>query len=204
MTVFTIATDAFSASARPFNVATSVFPGVENVIAIDAMMVPTIVPPPAGLVVAVLPTCQNTFLACAPLIRITLRGAPRTADGERAGRLKHPYGVGVALRVQREIRAGNEERTTRSPVHTRGQRESAQLALAWVRAAGTGSRIEIEKRRVCVRRGLRGNVERGLASRRQNSIASSALADVRARNAPQFRNSPARDAPALPHACVCL
>jgi hypothetical protein len=28
----------------------------------DAMIVPTMVPPPAGLMVAALPTCQNTFL----------------------------------------------------------------------------------------------------------------------------------------------
>ena len=38
-------------------------------------MVPTIVPPPAPLIVAALLTCQKTFLAWAPLIRITLRGA---------------------------------------------------------------------------------------------------------------------------------
>ncbi len=38
------------------------------------MMVPTIVPPPAALIVAAVPTCQNTFLACAPLARMMLDG----------------------------------------------------------------------------------------------------------------------------------
>jgi|BogFormECP03_OM3_1039632.scaffolds.fasta_scaffold18247_2 hypothetical protein len=75
-TVFTIVTDAFSNSARPFSVVTAAMPGVENVTPCEAMIVPTIVPPPARLIVAALPTCQNTFLACAPLIRITWRGAP--------------------------------------------------------------------------------------------------------------------------------
>lgn len=41
-----------------------------------AKMVPTIVPSSAPLSVAALSTCQNTFLACAPLIRMTLRGNP--------------------------------------------------------------------------------------------------------------------------------
>jgi hypothetical protein len=42
----------------------------------EAMIVPTMVPPLAALIVAELPTCQKTFLACAPLVRITLRGVP--------------------------------------------------------------------------------------------------------------------------------
>src|ERR1700722_10003842 len=69
-------TDAFSDSALPLSVTIAAFPIVEKETPDDAMMVPTIVPPPAPLIVAKLPTCQNTFLACAPLIRITLRGAP--------------------------------------------------------------------------------------------------------------------------------
>ena len=39
------------------------------------MTVPSKVPPPAALIVAALPTCQNTFLACAPLARMMLEGA---------------------------------------------------------------------------------------------------------------------------------
>src|SRR5271170_5845685 len=69
-------TDALSPRALPSSVVIAAFPAVENVTPADAIIVPTIVPPPAALIVALLPTCQNTFLACAPLIRITLRGAP--------------------------------------------------------------------------------------------------------------------------------
>src|SRR5579859_3520527 len=76
MTVLTMVTDALSPSARPFSVTTAALPGVENDTPEDAMIVPTIVPPPAALIVAKLPTCQNTFLACAPLTRMMLRGAP--------------------------------------------------------------------------------------------------------------------------------
>src|SRR5271168_4325936 len=72
--VLTMVTEAFSASALPFSTQSVALPGVENVTPIEAMMVPTMVPPPEGLIVAALPTCQNTFLACAPLIRSTLRG----------------------------------------------------------------------------------------------------------------------------------
>src|SRR6185437_11272123 len=76
MTVLTMVTEAFNASARPLSVTTAALPGVENDTPEDAMIVPTIVPPPAALIVAKLPTCQNTFLACAPLTRMILRGAP--------------------------------------------------------------------------------------------------------------------------------
>src|ERR1700720_2711828 len=76
MTVFTIVTDALSANARPLSVVIAVTPEVENVTPDLAMMVPTMVPPPAALIVAALPTYQNTFLASAPLARMTLRGAP--------------------------------------------------------------------------------------------------------------------------------
>src|SRR5438477_1963103 len=76
MTVLTIVTEAFSASARPLSVVQHGLPAVENVVAADEMMVPTIVPPPAPLMVAALPTCQKTFFGWAPPARITLRGAP--------------------------------------------------------------------------------------------------------------------------------
>src|SRR4029077_20130315 len=76
ITVFTMVTDATSDSALPFSVVIVAFPAVENVTPAEAMMVPTMVPPPAALIVAWLPTYQNTFLASAPLTRMTLRGAP--------------------------------------------------------------------------------------------------------------------------------
>ena len=66
MTVLTIVTEAFSASARPLIVVIARLPGVEIVVAADEMMVPTMVPPPAALIVAELPTCQKTFFGCAP------------------------------------------------------------------------------------------------------------------------------------------
>src|SRR3954462_9743479 len=76
MTVLTIVTEALRASARPLSVVIAALPGVEKEVAADEMMVPTIVPPPAALIVAALPTCQKTFFGCAPPARITLRGAP--------------------------------------------------------------------------------------------------------------------------------
>src|ERR1019366_9823782 len=76
ITVLTMVTDETSDNALPLRVVTGGVPAVENVAPAEAMMVPTMVPPPDGLIVAALPTCQKTFLACAPLIRMTLRGAP--------------------------------------------------------------------------------------------------------------------------------
>src|ERR1700693_2861661 len=76
ITVLTMVTDALRANALPLSVVIAALPAVENVTPAEAMMVPTMVPPPAGFIVAALPTCQNTFLAWAPLISITLRGAP--------------------------------------------------------------------------------------------------------------------------------
>jgi hypothetical protein len=75
ITVFTMVTDALRPTALPSRVVIAALPAVEKVTPAGAMMVPTIVPPPAPLIVAALPTCQNTFLACAPLMSITLRGA---------------------------------------------------------------------------------------------------------------------------------
>src|ERR1700733_7549141 len=69
-------TDALSPNALPLSVVIAALPAVENVTPADAIMVPTMVPPPAPLIVAWAPTCQKTFLACAPLIKMTLRGAP--------------------------------------------------------------------------------------------------------------------------------
>ncbi len=53
-------TDALSASAvveRRY----AALPAVESVTPAEAMMVPTIVPPPAALIVAAVPTYQYTF-----------------------------------------------------------------------------------------------------------------------------------------------
>src|ERR1700686_5038102 len=69
-------TDALRDRARPSRVTRATLPGVEKLTPAEAMMVPTMVPPPAALMVAELPTYQNTFLACAPLTRMMLRGAP--------------------------------------------------------------------------------------------------------------------------------
>ena len=74
MTVFTMVTDAFRPNALPFSTVSVLLPAVENVTPAGAIMVPTIVPPPAPLMVAALPTCQKTFLAYAPWMSRTLRG----------------------------------------------------------------------------------------------------------------------------------
>src|SRR6185436_1932741 len=74
MTVLTRVTDAFRARALPFNVVTVALPAVEIAVDADDMIVPTIVPPPAALMSAELPTCQKTFFGCAPPARMMLRG----------------------------------------------------------------------------------------------------------------------------------
>ena len=58
ITVFTMVTEAVSAMALPLSVVIAALPAVENETAAEAIMVPTMVPPPAALMVAALPTCQ--------------------------------------------------------------------------------------------------------------------------------------------------
>src|SRR5690606_27078505 len=74
MMVLTTVTDGPSDSARPSSVVMASAPAVEKAWRACEMMVPTMVPPPPALMIASEPTCQNTFLAWAPLARITLRG----------------------------------------------------------------------------------------------------------------------------------
>ena len=76
MTVLTSVTDAVKASARPFSVVTVALPEVENEVAAWEMIVPTMVPPPAALIIAALPTCQKTFFGCTPPARIMRGGRP--------------------------------------------------------------------------------------------------------------------------------
>jgi uncharacterized membrane protein len=73
MVVFTIVTEATREMALPFNTVCTAFPGVEKVIPALEMIVPDIIPPPAALIVAALPTYQYTFLGNPPLIITTLR-----------------------------------------------------------------------------------------------------------------------------------
>ena len=72
MTVSTRVTEAPSDSTLPLRVTTATLPTVENAAPAEEMMVPTIVPPPPALIVAAVPTCQNTFLAWAPPARMML------------------------------------------------------------------------------------------------------------------------------------
>src|SRR3954469_1689352 len=74
ITVLTMVTEALSDRTRPLMVVRLDAPAVEIAAPDWLMMVPTIVPPPPALMTAALPTCQNTFLACAPFARITLDG----------------------------------------------------------------------------------------------------------------------------------
>ena len=96
-------TDALSANALPLSVVIAALPAVENVTPAEAMMVPTMVPPPAPLIVAMLPTCQNTFLACAPLIRMTLRGAPDAPTVSELAIWNTQIALASPLRVQSQI-----------------------------------------------------------------------------------------------------
>ena len=73
MTVFTMVTEATNEIALPFNTVSVALPAVEKVTPDDAMMLPTMVPPPAPLITAALPTYQYTFLGCPPLIMVTVR-----------------------------------------------------------------------------------------------------------------------------------
>ena len=84
MTVFTRVTEAPSESARPLSVVIAALPAVENEAPACEMIVPTMVPPPPALIVAKVPTCQNTFFASAPLARMMLRGKAAPAPAQPA------------------------------------------------------------------------------------------------------------------------
>ena len=90
MTVSTRVTDAPRDKTRPCSVTMLVLPAVEKEAPCCEMMVPTMVPPPAALMVAKLPTCQNTFLARAPPDRVMLCGA--AAPGPPPGGPRPPSG----------------------------------------------------------------------------------------------------------------
>src|ERR1700722_6092024 len=66
-------TEALRESALPLSTVCTAFPAVEKVTPAEEMMVPTITPPPAPLMVAALPTYQYTFFGEPPFIIITLR-----------------------------------------------------------------------------------------------------------------------------------
>ena len=73
MVVFTIVTEATKEIALPFSTVCVAFPAVEKVMPSFEMIVPDIIPPPAALMVAALPTYQYTFLGDPPFIITTLR-----------------------------------------------------------------------------------------------------------------------------------
>jgi hypothetical protein len=56
--VLTIVTEAFKDMALPFKTVCTALPAVENVTPAEEIIVPTIIPPPAPLIVAALPTYQ--------------------------------------------------------------------------------------------------------------------------------------------------
>ena len=72
MVVLTIVTEETNEIALPLSTVCTALPAVERDTPDDAIIVPVITPPPAPLITAELPTYQNTFLACAPLINKTL------------------------------------------------------------------------------------------------------------------------------------
>lgn len=74
MVVFTMVTEAINEIALPFRTVCSTFPAVEKVTPASLRIVPTMVPPPAPLIVAALPIYQNTFFGEAPLVMMILRG----------------------------------------------------------------------------------------------------------------------------------
>jgi len=74
--VLTSVTEATRLNALPFRVVNVTTPAVEKVTPDIEIIVPSIVPPPAPLIVAALPTCQKIFSDCAPPTRIILRGCP--------------------------------------------------------------------------------------------------------------------------------
>ena len=91
-----------SDKARPSSVSTATLPTVEKTAPDWAMMVPTMVPPPAALMVAELPTRQNMFPACAPPARMMLRGAPAapTVSVLAAWKIQTALGLPPASRVR--------------------------------------------------------------------------------------------------------
>ena len=109
MTVFTIVTGPVKTSALPFKVVMASTPAVEIEMPACAMMVPCIVPPPRiPLMVAAVPTCQNTFLACAPFTRSILRcdcGVP-TVNVVAIWKTQDAFGSPLASRVKIAHRDG--------------------------------------------------------------------------------------------------
>ena len=125
MTVLTSVTEAPSEIARPFSVTRLTLPTVENDAPAWEMMVPTMVPPPAALMVAALPTCQIDVLRLrAAREDDALRSRDsRAAHGQRLRHLEHEHRVRIALRIEREVAALDQERTARRGVDTRRQGE---------------------------------------------------------------------------------
>ena len=72
ISVLTIVIDAPNDKTLPFIVTGTTLLTVEIVEPASERILPTMVPPPAALMVAVLPTCHDTFLAKAPPAKITL------------------------------------------------------------------------------------------------------------------------------------
>ncbi len=75
MTVLTSVTGTVRNSNLQLTVVTAATPAVETEVPDCEITVPAMVPPPTTpLMVAAVPTCQKTFLACAPLTSSTLCG----------------------------------------------------------------------------------------------------------------------------------
>ena len=102
------------------------------------------VPPPAALIVAVLPTCQKTFLACAPLVRMTLRGAP---DAPTVSVLAI-WNTQIALASPCASKVRSDPVIMNEPAAalymSGSERQSTELACTRIRASGTRSRRKID------------------------------------------------------------
>ena len=118
-------------------------------------MVPTMVPPPAALIVAALPTCQKTFLAWAPLIRMTLRGAPAapTVREDAIWKTQTAFALPWASRVRSDPVSRSEPP---AGFQTPGARVSPPKLRAWISSGwhcseGVKGGLRVSQGLLCVR-----------------------------------------------------
>jgi hypothetical protein len=124
MWVFTMVTEAARANALPFSVVIATTPGVENLVAAEEIMVPSMVPPPADLPKDIFRLGavdqDNAASAC----------RSREAHGERGPHLENPDSIRVAPGVEREIPYRYAICARRGFINARGECSSAQFTGA--------------------------------------------------------------------------
>ena len=122
MTVLTIVTEAPSETALPFSVTVLTLPAVENDAPAWDRIVPAMVPPPAALIVAKLPIDVLRLRTARKDDALRGRDAG-AAHGQRLRHLEYEDRIRIALRIEREVAALDQERSARRGVDARRKGE---------------------------------------------------------------------------------